>query len=113
MFKYNPGNFTIEDNERGLIVTQVPGGGPSSFVGKMASGTWSFEFLVERESNRSRYLDGKFITNPEYSIKLQVTTYPVIGEFEGDSNPSDLAREAAIALETGFYQSDAAKIQIN
>jgi len=113
MFKYNPAKFTIEDSERGLVVKQITGGGPSSFAGRMSSGNWSFDFLVSRESNRTRYVAGEFISNPDYSVGLHVTTYPIEGDFDGDTSQSDLAREAALALETDFYQSERARIRIN
>jgi hypothetical protein len=123
MFRFNESTCAIEDDERGLVVSQIPGAGHGSFSGSMRSNLWSFDFHVSRSSNQfPRRLSAddfkepsklESMKNPDYQVRLQITTFPFTGEWDHQETPSELAREAALAIETGFYQTDRSRIITN
>ena len=122
MFRYNPSNFTIEDEERGLVVVQRAGPGHGAFAGSMKSSQWSFDFLVGRFSSQFAGLTGEQLKDPgererlrnlDYQVQLSINTYPLTGGWDRQETPGDLAREAALALETGFYKTEPSRIKSN
>jgi hypothetical protein len=105
MFKYNGANFTIEDADRGLVVKQTGGPGHGIYAGEMSSADWRFKVLVHRAEASADGQDGK--------VELRVRVYPPKGDFNMETTPFELAREAAIAREIGFYRTDAGRIETN
>lgn len=121
MFRFNETNFTVEDEERGLVVVHT-GGHHGSFYGSIKSTTGSFDFLIERFSNQYAGLTIDQLKNPaasdrlrkaDYQVQLHITTYPPTGGWDRPETPADLAREAALALETGFYKTERSRIKSN
>ena len=121
MFRYNESNFTIEDEEKGLLVVQT-GGHHGSFYGSIKSEKGSFDFLIERLSNQYAGLtieqlkdpaESERLRNPDYHVQLHITTYPPTSGWDRKETPADLAREAALALETGFYRTERSRIKMN
>lgn len=121
MFRYDETNFTVEDEERGLVVVHT-GGHHGSFCGSIKSTSGSFDFLIERFSNQYAGLtieqledptESERLRNADYQVRLQITTYPPTGEWDRQETPGDLAREAALALETGFYKTERSRIKSN
>ena len=125
VFRYDAATFTIVDEERRLLVAQTGGPGHGVFSGLMTSpqSNWSLRFLVNRFSNQyGRPLPAEAFADPselarlrnaDYQVQLHITTYPPTGEWDGQEAPLDLAREAALALEIGFYKTDPGRIRSN
>ena len=108
MFKYNKEAFTVEDLERGLVVKQT-GGAPELFVGEIVARDWVLGFLVNRIVEE---LEGPDSPQGRH-VNLRISHYAPDGQFSSDSSPFDLAREAALALETGFYRTSPDRIRTN
>ena len=102
MFRYNQSSHTIEDEGRGLLVTQTGGPGFGVYTGRMTStqGDGSFRFLVHRNESGTGHVN----------LKLNVNSPDVWNRQE---RPADLAREAAIARETGLYKTKPEQIATN
>jgi hypothetical protein len=122
MFRYNETNYAIEDEESGLVVSQTAGPGDGVFAGSMSSKTWTFDFLISRSSDQFSGLTSEQLQdaserarlrNEDYRVRLHITTYPPTGEWDRQESPADLAREAALALETGFYKTERSRIHMN
>jgi len=123
MFRYNNSTFTIEDEERELVVVQIGGPGHGAFAGSMRSKAWSFDFLISRWSDcypgpltLEQIGDPSELArlkNPNYQVQLHITTYPPTGQWDRPETPSHLAREAALALETEFYMTECWRIKSN
>jgi hypothetical protein len=122
MFRYNETTYTIEDEERGLVVTQTAGPGHGVFAGSMRSNAWSFDFLISRSSDQFAGLtieqlkdpsESARLRNADYQVRLHITIYPPTGEWDRHETPSSLAREAALARETGFYKTERSRIKSN
>lgn len=108
MFRYNRETLTVEDSERGLVVKQT-GGAPELFVGEIVASDWALGFLVNRVVEEP---EGATAAQ-ERKINLKISHYPPTGQFTSDESPFDLAREAALALETGFYRTSRDRIRTN
>ena len=107
MFRYNATTHTIEDQERGLLVAQTGGPGHGVYAGSMTSpqSNWSLRFLVHRAESESEQGGGQVI--------LRLRVYPPEGDWDRSEAPADLAREAAVAREIGFYKTQPQSVQTN
>lgn len=125
-FVYNFMNFTIEDEERGLVVTQIGGPGHGIYEGLMKSDTWEFRFIVRRDSDRyppPLFPEGtppdewiawmKLHQNSDYHVRLQLSLDPEIGVWDRPETRRELAMEAAIAREVDFYKTEAWRVITN
>ena len=103
MFRYNDSNYSIEDEKRGLLVTQTGGPGFGVYAGRMTStrGDGSFRFLVHRNETGTG------------NVKLTLNVNPPDDEWNRPERPADLAREAAVARETSLYKTEPERIAIN
>ena len=102
MFLYNETNYTIEDAERGLFVTQVAGlgSGQPDYAGLIQSERWQFRF----RANRINY------EPPDDRVFLSVKAYPFVGEWDLPGSPIELAREAVMAREIGLFKTEPRRI---
>lgn len=107
MFSYNATAYTIEDGERALVVNQTGGPGHGVYAGLMTSpkSNWTLRFLVHRSEGESDEGDSR--------VLLKLTVYPPKGDWDRMEAPTDLARDAAVARETGFYGTAPQSIQTN
>ena len=121
-FHYDPTSFTIRDDERGLVVTQAGSPGHGIYGGDLQTEDWGFHFTVARYSDQwPRDITGEQILdpvqrdqlrNPDYRVQLVIRIYPLSGKTR-PPDAVDLAREAAIAREVEFMQTDAWRITTN
>lgn len=70
-------------------------------------------FLVVRESNRTSFVDGEAVDNPDYHVHLHLYVSSPQGTYDLAEQPFDLATEAAFTLETELYKSDRQRISTN
>jgi hypothetical protein len=107
MFRYDVTTHIIKDDERGLLVTQTAGPGHGVYAGLMSSAhdSWSIRFLVHRTEVESEQGAGQ--------VMLKLRVYPPKGHWNRPEVPADLAREAAVAREIGFYRTQPQCIQTN
>jgi len=121
-FHYDPTTFTIRDDERGLVVTQAGSPGHGIYGGDLQKDEWGFHFTVARFSDEwpndmtgEQILDSvqrERLRNPDFRVQLIIRIYPMNGKVK-PPDAVDLAREAAIAREVEFMQTEACRITTN